>query len=810
MARDKYLHEGEHKFFVRGVSYGPFAPNSRGERYPEPECAATDFRAMRELGANLVRVYVPPPEWMFELAAKHEMRLMVGMPWPFHMAFLDSSEMMREIRTTIRDGVTRMRQYGEVIAAYSLGNEVRSDMVRWHGPRAVSRFLQELYDIGKQADPDGLFTYSNYPPAEYLDISFLDVICFNVYLHRESDFRRYLTHLMGTTRERPLILSETGMDTIREGEEHQAQLLSWQAQAAFELGLSGFVVFAFTDEWHTGGAEISDWAFGLVSRERQSKRAFHVLGEVFRGPIPPPLKAAPMASVIVPVHNAEATLSECLASLTRLNYPDYEVIVVDDGSTDGSAAIAQAAGVKLLRLQHSGLSVARNEGIAAAKGRIIAFIDADARAETDWLYHLAEVIRRTGAAAAGGPNFPPAPHSALAAAIAAAPGEPAEVRMGADELAQLCGCNMALNREAPIKAAETAPFDPAFRQAGDDVDLSWRLRERGLKLAYAPGAIVMHERRRTLGAYLRQQGGYGYAEGLLARKYPRHSQEGVYVRGRLAAWFGADAPIYYGAFGRGLFQTVYPDKKSDHSAQWPLTIEWLVLAIILLIAGIFNRFFLVLGILGVIATVTSACLGAATVRASSVRGPRGRAILALLWLLGPVVRSYERARVRMRFTPDLNGAPAAAVRLAGTTQLSDATIDVERAVAVMREALVRRGASVALTDGYQTYDLELEIVPALRVPILLLQRANEVAVGWRLRIELVRLLIPALVIFATILLAGYTVPIAAIVTAILIILAGMIGIIRASKVPRLIAAACADTARVLNSHDVAAKAAAET
>ena len=72
VARGKYLFDGERKFYARGVSYGPFAANSRGERYPEPERAAADFALMHELGANVVRTYVPPPPWMFELAAKHE------------------------------------------------------------------------------------------------------------------------------------------------------------------------------------------------------------------------------------------------------------------------------------------------------------------------------------------------------------------------------------------------------------------------------------------------------------------------------------------------------------------------------------------------------------------------------------------------------------------------------------------------------------------------------------------------------------------------------------------------------------------
>src|SRR5260370_41367134 len=127
VVRGKYLFDGERKFYARGVSYGPFAPNSRGERHPEPQPAAPDFAMMRELGANLVRVYVPPPPSMFELAAKHGLRLMVGMPWPFHMAFLDSREMTRDIRDTIRKGVTEMRSFAGVIFSYISANACLSD-----------------------------------------------------------------------------------------------------------------------------------------------------------------------------------------------------------------------------------------------------------------------------------------------------------------------------------------------------------------------------------------------------------------------------------------------------------------------------------------------------------------------------------------------------------------------------------------------------------------------------------------------------------------------------------------------------------
>src|ERR1039458_7198429 len=136
-AHGKYLLDGAQKFYLRGVSYGPFAANSRGERYPEPERTAADFALMSRLGANLIRLYVPPPPWMVEEAQKAGLRMMLGVPWPFHMAFLDSRDMMRDIRDAIRKTVLETREFGETIAAYSIGNEIRSDIVRWHGPRIV-------------------------------------------------------------------------------------------------------------------------------------------------------------------------------------------------------------------------------------------------------------------------------------------------------------------------------------------------------------------------------------------------------------------------------------------------------------------------------------------------------------------------------------------------------------------------------------------------------------------------------------------------------------------------------------------------
>ena len=789
VARGKYLFEGAEKFYIRGVSYGPFAPNSRGEEYPEPERAAADFALMRQLGANLVRLYVPPPLWMAEEAQRAGLRLMVGIPWPYHMAFLDSREMKRDINETVRKTVAEMRQFGETIAAYNIGNEIRSDIVRWHGPRAVSRFLSELRDLGKQIEPDALFTYSNYPSTEYLDLSFLDFISFNVYLHREEDFRRYFTHLLGQAGELPLILSETGMDTIREGEDHQAELLAWQGQAAFELGLSGFIVFAFTDEWHRGGAEITDWAFGLTRRDRTPKPAFDAIARVFANKLPPKLTAAPKASVIVPAYDAAATLGDCLASLRTLNYPNHETIVVDDGSTDSTAQIAEHAGARTIRLEHCGLAAARNAGVEAASGEIVAFIDADACADRDWLYHLIETITRRDVAAASGPNFAPAPGSSRAAAMASAPGLPREVRARDADLAQLCGCNMALSKAALTKIGG---FDPAFTTAADDVDLSWRLTASGETLAHAPGAVVIHERRATLGAYLAQQRGYGKGEGLLAKRYPLRdaAEDGIYAAPSWIAAILGGARVYYGEFGRGLFQTVY--SAGDSYGELPLTIQWIAVSAFCLVLGTMNRFLGVIGGAGISITLLAAAARAASTPLPKARsGFAARIYLWILNLLGPPIRSLARERIKWR------------IETARSDQFEPIKVtpsDSSSVLASCREALIRHGLAVAETDGFQSYDLEIVVPPLVRVPInAVREKDGRVSLLWRTRIAPRRALIAAGIALLVLLAAGL--PLRAALAALILAAIGtaVFAFVRARRVSAIVER-CAD--EITNQHQM--------
>ena len=555
---------GAEKFHVRGVTYGTFRSEG-GSSFPVRERVREDFAAMAAAGINSVRTYVPPPAWLLDTALAHGIGVMVGFAWEQHVAFLEDAERARRIAARLGEEVRALERHPAVLC-YSIGNEIPAPIVRWHGKRAIEGFLERLHWAAKSADPEGLVTYVNYPSTEYLELPFLDVSAFNVFLEREHDFEAYLARLQNLAGDRPLLITELGLDSRRNGAETQAQTLEWQIRSAFATGAAGTFVFAWTDEWHRGGHDVLDWDFGLVDRQRQPKPALAAVARAYEGVPFAPNGPWPSVSVVVCTHNGEATLDECLARLTTLSYPDYEVIVVNDGSSDDCAAIACAHDAVLIQTEHRGLGHARNRGIEAARGEIVAFLDDDAYPDSDWLHYVAALLRANGHAGVGGPNIPPEDDGFVAECVAAAPGGPIHVLVSDREAEHVPGCNMAFRKDL---LKEVGGFDERFEVAGDDVDLCWRLQKANRTLGFSAGAVVMHRRRDSIRRYLRQQYGYGKAEALLEEKWPTH-----YNRAGASRWSGRiyEGPaaqgsrrrslVRYGTWGGDLFQSVYDSPRA--------------------------------------------------------------------------------------------------------------------------------------------------------------------------------------------------------------------------------------------------------
>src|SRR3989449_6225707 len=728
----KFFFVGDHKLYLRGVSYGPFAVSGHGFPFPDPPTLETDFRLMAELGVNCLRTFTVPPRWVLDRAAEHGLRVLIIIPWAEHVCFLDDKALVAEIRGTVRAAGETCGNH-PALFGFLIGNEVPPDIVRWYGPDRIRDFLRVLRDEVKERAPAALVSYANFPSTEYLDVTdFVDFVSFNVYLHREVDFRRYLSRLQNIAEDKPLVLTEFGVDSQREGADAQAELLSWMIRAGFESGAAGTFVFSWTDDWFTGGAQIADWAFGLVDAQRRPKPAYHAVQAQYAGPLPPRLERTPRVSVVVCAYNAERTMDACLESLRTLNYPDYEVIVVNDGSTDATLAIterhkavydADPGGPRMVIVsqENKGLWIARNVGAAAAMGEIVAYTDSDCVPDPDWLAFMVYTFVRSGFVAVGGPNFPPPEPSVVPAAVAVSPGGPTHVLLNDEVAEHIPGCNMGFTKKA---LEDIGGFDAVFAAAGDDVDLCWRLQNNGYAIGFSPASTVWHYRRNTVKAYLKQQMGYGKAEALLYFKHPyRFNLLGQSrwlgrIYGELTAAVLSRRPIiYFGAFGRGLFQSMY-EPPSSLLAYLPFTLEWNAIGLLLVLATLVSPRALPIAALPLAVSLVWSIATAMRARVDPrYGGLRSPALIAVLTSLGPPPRGPQPHLLRPPRHRD--GAPvefagqhppARAHWLARAFTLgywSEQGHEKEALLAGVMEFLTPRKHLIDVDPGWNRWDLEI-------------------------------------------------------------------------------------------------------
>lgn len=232
----------------------------------------------------------------------------------------------------------------------------------------------------------------------------------------------------------------------------------------------------------------------------------------------------PAVSIVIPVKDRAADLRNCLTSLQQLDYPQdrLEVIVVDDGSTDETPQVAKELGAVLVTsgAVGGGPALARNQGAATASGEILAFIDSDCAAAEDWLSDLLPAFSDEKLAAAGGWVDGMHHGSALDRYEAVM----SSLNLGRRELTGGAGgdtfylpsCNLLMRKQAFVEAGGFC----ADLHVGEDVDLTWRLRDAGWQIQYLPAGTVYHAHRSKTWPFMKRRFDYGTSEGMLQQLHP--------------------------------------------------------------------------------------------------------------------------------------------------------------------------------------------------------------------------------------------------------------------------------------------------
>ncbi len=176
-------------------------PDASGSEFPDLELVERDFAQMAANGLNALRVFTTPPRPLLDAAHRHGLRVMVGLSAERNVGFLIDKQGAPDIEALVRAQVRSCAGHPALLC-YAIGNEIPASIVRWLGRDRVERYLERLFRAAKAEDPEGLVTYANYPSTEYLQLPFLDLVCFNVYLESQEPLEAYLARLQNLAGDR--------------------------------------------------------------------------------------------------------------------------------------------------------------------------------------------------------------------------------------------------------------------------------------------------------------------------------------------------------------------------------------------------------------------------------------------------------------------------------------------------------------------------------------------------------------------------------------------------------------------------------
>lgn len=545
----KFFQRNGQRVFLKMVTYGPFPD-------PQPE-HVIELARVKEAGFNAIRVYQSPTQELLNSADLCGLMVFLGFNWSWTRVFLEGSDqqVFEVAKCELRSELHLWAEHPAVVACF-VANEIWPDVANWMGVVQTRQAIEELISVVKEQAGHLLAAYASYPSSEFLEPSNADFTAMNIYLEHRDDYQSYLRRLHHLAGDRPVVISEFGADSLSLGETRQSEVLAWGLSVAQAEGAAGWTCFSWSDRWMAGGGDVEGWAFGLRRKDDSQKPAAEVLEANWQADF-----SMPMFSVIICVYNGVDRVGVAVESLRELDYPNYEVIVVDDGSTDGTRDVLdQYPYITIIDGPHAGLSAARNAGALAANGEILAYTDDDCAVDRDYLFWLAKAYVENAWDACGGPNIPPSPEGEDEAVVASALGAPSHVMLDDSEAEHIPGCHLSVRK---CVFESVGGFRTQYRTAGDDVDFCWRLSSAGYKIGFHGASFVWHRRRTSLMRYFRQQWGYGKAEAILMRDHPEKFSRGngarwegcVYTGGAVGAVNGS--VIYHGPAGLAGYQVFW-------------------------------------------------------------------------------------------------------------------------------------------------------------------------------------------------------------------------------------------------------------
>jgi len=226
----------------------------------------------------------------------------------------------------------------------------------------------------------------------------------------------------------------------------------------------------------------------------------------------------PKVSVIICVYNGGKTIGRCIDSILNQDYDNYEIIVVNDGSVDGTESVCRGYGDKIVYFRNKvnlGVAGARNRGFSLSRGDYVAYTDSDCVAEKNWLSALVRYALDNKVEALGGAVLTPGDLGFFARCVGTLH-KPAAILQSENIAKDIPTANALFSKSL---YSETKGFDETFRVSNEDTDLLIRMQLKGRDIHYEPRAKVYHYHKNNVRSFIKWRFDTGVGLCMLAKKY---------------------------------------------------------------------------------------------------------------------------------------------------------------------------------------------------------------------------------------------------------------------------------------------------